>query len=239
MRTRRWLCLLAVMPVGLHAQIIVPVHEEPRHNLVHDGGWLRVLDVRIEPGDTTLFHVHASPIHYVSIDASPTKAQVLGNAWPPGNTPTGAAAALTVPGRGFWSLEYAEQPLTHRVTNTGTGLFRLIAVTNEGRGINEAEQAGRLVADTLPGTLEAESRWFRRARLTLPPGADARLRSSAGPVLVVQVSPGRATGAGFSARGASATAAAGDWMLVETAEPVRLSNTGEGDVVLLLVQVLR
>ena len=39
-----------------HAQI--PVSIEPRHHKVFENEYVRVLDVHIVPGDTTLFHKH-------------------------------------------------------------------------------------------------------------------------------------------------------------------------------------
>lgn len=52
---------------GLLAQSPVPVHREPRHRLVWEEGPVRVLDVRIAPGDTTLFHIHDMPMLYVRV----------------------------------------------------------------------------------------------------------------------------------------------------------------------------
>jgi len=42
----------------MSAQTAVPVYEEPRHRLVLTHQLVRVMDVRIAPGDTTLFHIH-------------------------------------------------------------------------------------------------------------------------------------------------------------------------------------
>ena len=48
---------------------VVPVHQEPRHHLVFDSDAIRVLDIQIPPGDTTLFHTHSNPILYVNMSA--------------------------------------------------------------------------------------------------------------------------------------------------------------------------
>ena len=40
----------------------VPVYQEPRHRLVFQSALARVLDVRIGPGDTTAYHIHADPM---------------------------------------------------------------------------------------------------------------------------------------------------------------------------------
>jgi hypothetical protein len=108
----------------------VPVHEEPRHRKVFESGAVRVLDVQIPPGDTTKFHIHATPILYVPISASVNRTQVLGAEWRGGEVrPAGAPAPVT-PGRVSSITTYMEQPQTHRVNNVGQTLFRLIAVAN-------------------------------------------------------------------------------------------------------------
>jgi len=229
------LIVLLVSPLALRAQVVVPVHEEPRHPLVLDRGWLRVLDVQIQPGDTTLFHTHTSPIHYVVIGASRTNAQVLGRPWPAASS----ATAVRDPGQAFWTLEYASQPITHRVTNTGEGLFRLIGVTNEGLGIDDAATPGRLAGDTLPGAIEAESRWYRRARLILAPGDAADVRSAAGPVLAVQVVPGAVDVIPSEPAERQTIDTPGAWTFHEAGRRYTLRNAGSQPVTLVLVQILR
>jgi hypothetical protein len=78
--------LVLVISMGLAAwhspgQRVVPIHQEPRHHLLHDGAGFRVLDVQLASGDTTLFHTHDTPITYVSIDASAVNTQPLGGEW--------------------------------------------------------------------------------------------------------------------------------------------------------------
>ena len=60
---------------------------------------------------------------------------------------------------------YVGQPLTHRVTNVGRTLFRLIAVANRGPGDADAASAA-------PGEEVGQpNAWFRYSRVTLAPGA--------------------------------------------------------------------
>jgi len=116
---------------------VVPVHQEPRHRLIHSSDQMRVLDVQIQPGDTTLFHTHASAITYVTIGTSSTDARSLGGEWNgtvPRDPPPGRIGAV----RGVQS--YAEQPLTHQVTNVGSTLFRLIAIATRSGGVNPGSE---------------------------------------------------------------------------------------------------
>src|SRR6478736_1693956 len=62
----------------LKAQI--PVTKEPRHKLVLENAYIRLLDVHIDPKDTTLYHIHAAPSVIVHITRSLIGAQNMGGA---------------------------------------------------------------------------------------------------------------------------------------------------------------
>ena len=99
---------------GLQAQKVIPLTMEPRHRLMMDGDPVKVLDVRIPPGDTSFFHVHDAPILLVGMSNPLNNAQVLTPAsrakfsWTtrtsghdklnsdPGNSRTGRAPATTL-----------------------------------------------------------------------------------------------------------------------------------------------
>jgi len=183
-------CLLPTgcLIIGLVLQQAVPVHEEPRHQLVLDDEVAFILDVQIPPGDTTLYHTHADPIFYVSIGTSRTRSQVMGRDWVgPGE------GLVSSPGRVFSNIRYADRPVTHRVNNVGDGLFRLIAVINRSHGpsADSAVRSPRPIA-MLPSGFEVEidNHWFRSFRGTLEPGASSTLHRHALPVVTVQVADG-------------------------------------------------
>ena len=48
----------------------VPLSGEPRHHVVYESPVMRVHDIQIPPGDTTLFHTHDTAILYVPIARS-------------------------------------------------------------------------------------------------------------------------------------------------------------------------
>ena len=165
------------------AQRVVMVHEEPRHRLIYDTPDLRVLDVQIQPGDTTLYHTHKSPITYVTISTSSTDQMILGGAWnntQPINPPPGRIGAVRA------VQSYAEQSITHRVTNVGHTLFRLIAVPSKRSGTENTAESG-----TIPGDLISENRWFRNSVLRIA-GYQASTRHIAhAPTVLVMVRDGR------------------------------------------------
>ena len=125
--TRSIVLLVLVNTSRVLAQAPVPMHEEPRHRLVLTHEQLRVMDVKIRPGDTTLFHVHDVPALYVAVSAAPVDIQLLKGQW--GGTHP-AADPGRKPGDVNVDTSYVRQPITHRVTNVGSQLFNLIAITN-------------------------------------------------------------------------------------------------------------
>lgn len=203
--------LLAASPLAGAAETVVPVHEEPRHRLVHEGPELRVLDVEIAPGDTTLFHRHDAPIAYVYISPAPTRAQVLGQDW-------GGASASPMPAVGSILLNetYATAPVEHRVTNPGEVPFRLIAILNRG-----------------PGQADG---WFRSSRRTIASQETWAWESHRRPVVVVQVSSGSVVvepGTGSS----STLQSAGDFIVLQPENPARFRNAGGEPATLAIVEV--
>ena len=53
----------------------MPVKDEPRHHNIFENNYVRILDVHIKPGDTTLYHIHATPSVFISF----TKTKVGSN----------------------------------------------------------------------------------------------------------------------------------------------------------------
>jgi hypothetical protein len=185
--------LMVGMPAAAGAQApaaaekTVPVFEEPRHHLIVDTAPLRILDIQIPPGDTTLFHTHDSPMMYVPIASSRTRNQPLGGEWSGGGAAPAAApvAAPARPGRVNAPADYVEKPSTHRVNNIGSSLFRLIGIANRTPGDTSAAPASA----TKP---EMENRWYRAERLVIPAGGSAPVPTYAGTIVVVMQTPGTA-----------------------------------------------
>jgi hypothetical protein len=116
-------CALLVLAACVPEPTPVPIVEEPRHRLASEREFAQVLDVQILGSDTTFFHIHERPIVYACVSGSEMATQPLGGEWSPPGSPCD-------PGVVFSNPEYADQPLTHRVANTGVDLFHLIAVQN-------------------------------------------------------------------------------------------------------------
>ena len=208
---------------------VVPIEQEPRHRLVLREGAVRVFDVRIPPGDTTLYHTHDSAILYVPVSISPTDSQTLGGEWSGVKSTDASRFRMDATDE---ITRYAARPLTHRVKNVGTRLFRLIAVTNA--RVPE-EPASALPDSPLPGALERESPWFRVSRLVLSTGEGSEWFDAGLPTVVIQPEAGtvRVDGA---PPGTTELRDAGSWIYFPPGTRYRIANLGANRTVLVVAE---
>jgi hypothetical protein len=186
--------------------------QEPRHRTMHVDGDIRVVDVQINPGDTTLPHIHDFAILYTFIS----------NGEGPLN---GRVSSIT---------SYVTENLTHRVHNEGPGLFRIIALGNFGPAINDDSDRPEGVS----AAPELENPWFRSYRLELAPGESSPLRTPQNPGIIVQVSDGivhvsRADGI------SNELTAMGDWAWRNADSPFQIRNAGQVPVTVVINEARR
>ena len=196
--------LVAAQASDLAAQRVVPVHLEPRHRQVRVEPDLKLLDIQIQPGDTTLHHTHAEPIMYtfISNGEGSTNGRVSSN------------------------IAYKDEPLTHWVTNEGPNLFRIIALAHYGAA---QENATDRRPEGLPGEPQLENPWFRSYRLELAPGQETALIRQSNPGIVVLVTEGHADVSNEEAHGADLTRM-GDWTWREAGTAYRIRNAGSAPI---------
>ena len=82
---------------------IVNIRQEPRHRTVHQHGDIYLLDVQINPGDTTLAHTHDAAIMYTFVSNADGRRG-------------GPVSSNT---------DYVDENVTRRVNNQGPHLFRI------------------------------------------------------------------------------------------------------------------
>ncbi len=165
---------VAQVPVDPVPVDLVPVDQEPRHHLVFSGEALRILDVRIPAGDTSLDHEHMHDNIYVCIDGSPVKAKPPGGEW-------STAGPACTPGR-TGAGQYTGRASAHAVQNAGSELYHLVLVENQRPGGWTANPA-----DAGPGrTLARENRAFQAYDVALTP--DAVMHRHALPAVLILVS---------------------------------------------------
>ncbi len=229
---------VAMLPGGVLGQApepSVPLFQEPRHHVVFESASMRIHDIQIPPGDTTLYHTHDTAILYVPIASSRTRAQVLGAEWGGGGAAAAPAAAVVEParpGKVNSVVTYVEKPFTHRVNNVGTTVFRLVGIANRTAGA---------AADTddvsgLSATPELVNKWYRAHRLVLKAGEATASHRHATPVVVVMQTPGTASAAQADGAGWLPLNGPGSFARHEAGTHV-VRNVGANDVELVEIEV--
>lgn len=191
---------------------IVNILQEPRHRTVHRDGDVYLLDVQINPGDTTLAHTHDAAIMYTFIS--------LGR---------GSAG-----GRVSSNTDYVAENFTHRVSNDGPDLFRIIALTNYGPPVSGMDDR----PNGLEGDPQLENEWFRSYRVELEPGEATPEHRHGNPTVVVQVSDGLTHVTredGITAE----LAGEGDWAWRDPGSPYAIHNVGEEPVSIVVHEARR
>jgi quercetin dioxygenase-like cupin family protein len=177
---------------------------------------LRVIDVNVPPGDTTLEHSHSHDIATVCIESSQTRTRVPGQPWGDARPRGVGEPNLT---------EYAGKPGAHTLQNLGSGLYRLIAVEN--RRIRGWSSGEPLVA---PATkLAREARAFRLYEVTLGANASETTHVHAQPTVAILIN-GRVNASGKPASAATRLEAPGQWVRIAEGQPHTLSAGGATDV---------
>jgi quercetin dioxygenase-like cupin family protein len=234
---------------------IMPVHQEPHHRQVFQRGPMRILDLQVAPGDVSWFHTHEWPVYYLTTSDSPTVSQNLGEEWGAGRRgrgpapvpggaqasasapPAGGAPAARGPVRGrprlMSDLSYAEKPNTHRIRNYGPTLFRALVVVNETAGGDETvteEQAG------FTDKPISSNKWFRAYRIALSPGEKSSSHQHEAPVVILQDTAGKGLGIGGMTFEFNEP---GQWAYFDAGDRHQISNTGDGRLELIEVEVRR
>jgi quercetin dioxygenase-like cupin family protein len=96
----------------------VAVEQEPHHHVVFENQYVRVLDVVVQPGETTLFHRHSLDNVAVQLSDATIRRQYPGQDWV-----TSPAKAGSV---GFTAG--TKIPYVHRITNIGSAVFHVMDI---------------------------------------------------------------------------------------------------------------
>ncbi len=96
----------------------VQVSKEPYHRKVIENEYIRLLDVWLEPGDTTQLHVHSTPSLFIHMTSTNIQSQVKGKDW---------VAEPSTAGK-IWYNSFLPDKLIHRVTNSDTETFHVIDI---------------------------------------------------------------------------------------------------------------
>lgn len=214
------------------AQEAVLIHEEPFHQLVERQNNLRILDIQIPSGQTTLYHIHDRPVHYVMIQSATTHDQILGQKWV---IPQEVAKNKTLPdinGMSVVDLDYIRSPKTHRVRNADNHLFHLIAVINDGEGLADG------YTEFQPTNLTAKpftNRWFTSGRMDVSVDMPSNWTTAESDTVLVNP---KAAPLMLSYKAPCNTATEiGHWKLIKKGMTYQVSNIGTSPASIVMVEV--
>ncbi len=112
-----WILIVIIFSsLSLSAQ--VPANEEPRHKPVLQNKYLRLLDVWMQPGDTSLYHIHNIPSLFLPLSNTTVGSQIMGQNWVKDKFVIGKA----------WYRSFLQDTLVHRVSNLGTAALHVTDV---------------------------------------------------------------------------------------------------------------
>jgi hypothetical protein len=119
MKSYPLLCMIGLL---LHDLCLgqVQVSKEPRHHNVLENNHVRILDVHIAPGDTSLMHIHSTPSVFVILSNVKTGSQVIIEEDP-------AKYTTTRDGNLYFEGFY-KQARIHRVWNSDTTEFHVMDI---------------------------------------------------------------------------------------------------------------
>ncbi|MBL7748731.1 MAG: hypothetical protein JNM19_14940 [Chitinophagaceae bacterium] len=93
----------------------VQVSKEPLHRPVAENQFLRLLDVWLQPRDTTQFHIHSTPSLFLYLTSGKVSSQIKGGTWTTEQAEAGKS----------WFRSFSPDTLVHRVANGDTIPFHV------------------------------------------------------------------------------------------------------------------
>ena len=110
------LAILFLHTAAVAAQ--VQVSKEPRHKKVLENKYIRLLDVWMQPGDTTLFHIHSTPSLFLHFTNTVVCSQEKGQTWEKSKNKEGEADYVS----------FKNETWVHRVSNCDTIPFHVTVI---------------------------------------------------------------------------------------------------------------
>lgn len=174
------ICLFLLLAFLLPApaqQSPVPIEKEPRHPLIFENQYVRVFDVLIPAGKTTLSHIH----EHDGVGVRLTDARIRDE------PQTGAPEEISAK-RGEVSFAFRPSPLIHKVSNIGDTPFRniFVEILPSAGVLTDAKP----LADVAGYALALENNRVRMLRLVLAPGESTEVRTHSLRCLSVAVTKG-------------------------------------------------
>ena len=113
----KYILLTGAITGSLHITAQVHVRDEPRHHAVFENEFIRILDVHLGPGDTTLYHLHNTPSVFITLANVKVGSQLTGQ-----QPQKGANLSSLI------MYDAIATPRTHRVWNDDTSWFHVMDI---------------------------------------------------------------------------------------------------------------
>ena len=225
--------LILAATVLVRAQ--VPLSQEPRHRATFENSQLRILNINIPPGDTTLDHRHDFDIVTVAMTSGTnTRQQPSGQPWSPPRAPRMLGDVNVT--------EYTGKPQSHRVENVGKTAYQLFAVEN----LNKSGWSAAPAAAGLATKLTNDARAFRIYDVRLVPRETSQTsHTHAVPTIAVLISgivmsdgPDKQAKANAPAPvGLKQLTEPGQWILVPAGDTHHMVRLGTGEARVVEIEV--
>ena len=206
-----FLSIVFLIPVlQSHAQDAIAASKEPLHKNVFENKYVRVLDLHIAPGDTTLFHKHETPCVSISLHPVRTGAQTLVD----DKSPRVPSLDRRITFDGFY-----QSPRIHRVWNRDTSIFHWMDVEILTKGDRNMEAPIEITGFTQVFDVTP----VRAYRLTLKAHQKIEIKRNA-PMLIISLNNGSEV-----LVNKKTFTAQGDFLFVKSSRKIQVANKSEQD----------
>ncbi len=227
------LAALVLLAASTTVAAQVPLSKEPHHRVTFENSRLRILNVSIAPGESTLDHRHELDIVTVSMTGgTETRVQAPGGPWTPRPARPLGDAVIT---------EYAGKPQSHVIETVGKSVYQLLAIENlqTGGWSTATSNVGPAIKPT------TESRAFRVYDVKLARESSQTTHTHAVPTIAVLIA-GAAMSDGPDAQakanapapvGLKQLTQAGQWLLIPAGDTHHLVRLGTADARIVEIEV--
>ena len=209
---------LLLYVLKLNAQDTVAVSKEPFHKNVFENQFVRVLDLHIAPGDTTLFHKHETPCVSISLHPVRTGSQTIVD--DRGSKVSSLDRRITFEG-------FYQSPRVHRVWNRDTSVFHWMDVEVLTKGDRNIEAP--IALDGFTQVFDAPP--VRAYRLILKGNQRLDFKRT-GPILIVGLNDG-----GQVIANKKPFSKQGDFLFVQPSKKISMTNKEEQEFTFAVLEL--
>ncbi|MDP3467670.1 MAG: hypothetical protein Q8S11_05015 [Daejeonella sp.] len=206
---------------ALQAQILV--HEEPRHRPVFQNKEIRILNVLVPPGDTSLYHMHTTPSFFIRLSNTVTGSQVQGELPVAGKSRAGEIR--------FENLAPPNNR-THRVWNADKDTFHVMDVELLMKRATFDQKP--LILPNLK--LEIDTNWVRAYRLNLLKGNDFKTKNKKQSLVLISLNPSTLE-IRHNGKTGHQTLKPGRFFVIRRRQSFSIKNTSESSSQFVLVEL--